>query len=572
MGLTGSGGSTIVRRTAPALGLLAALGLSLMPAPADATRSPTTATAVSSRARHRALQAYRRHRALSAHRPHRRRDGVHRARAAVVGGAEAAIEQTPWQAAVLAEFEVEGEKGALLCGGSIIDTTHVVTAAHCAFNPLTEKPLTAGSFVVLAGASSLTEAEVSKGPTVQARFVAQVRIHPYFNHGVGAGAPDDVAVLELAKALTASSAVKPIGLPSSASAPPEGTDVVLSGYGEENPATEELNEKLYSLGMTLVFPRRCGGEADALFLCGSNTGGSACNGDSGGPVIAGTPSTLVGIVDIVDIVEGQRCRFGAVNGFVNLAAPEVRDFIEGDEAPPLAPRGGGVVIEGVIVAGHPLSCRPGSWSNRPAFIYAFINGANGQVLLQGPSPTYVLSEADVGRTILCQVQASNAGGTGIARTVALAPVKPAPPPPPPVGSPGGGVLGSTTASVGATQIQALLRRQLTPTGKAAKIAALLKTGGLTVTFQAPEPGTVAIAWYQLPAGAKLSNAKARPVLVASGQITFSKAGTLKIKLKLTAAGRRLLKHSKRLKLTASGKFTPPGETAVTATKVFVLRR
>ena len=37
-------------------------------------------------------------------------------------------------------------------------------------------------------------------------------------------------------------------------------------------------------------------------------------------------------LDIVQVLEGARCRLGALNGFVNLTAPEVRDFIEGDEA------------------------------------------------------------------------------------------------------------------------------------------------------------------------------------------------------------------------------------------------
>jgi Trypsin len=434
---------------------------------------------------------------------------------------------------------------------------------------VTGKPFPAESFVVLAGASSLTETGISSGPTVQARLLARARIHPQYNPAAGAGAPDDIGVLELANPLTESSAVKPIGLPPSVSAPPEGAEVLLSGYGQENPSTEELNGRLYALEMGLVFSRRCGGEADALFLCASTPGGSACNGDSGGPVVAGRPSTLVGIVDIVFIAEGQRCRFGAVNGFVNLAAPEVRDFIEGNETPPLAPRGGGVVIEGVTVAGHQLSCRPGNWSNGPAFTYAFINGVDNQVLLQGASSSYLLSEADRGRTIFCQVQASNAGGTGIARTVALAPVRPAPAPP----APGvGGVLSSTSASISVAQIEALLEQQLRPSGKGAKIAALLKRGGLTITLEALEPGTAAIDWYQLAPGGKLSSANARPVLVAAGQISFSVAGPMKLKIRLTATGRRLLKHRKRLKLTAVGKFTPLGGAPITATRAFVLRR
>jgi uncharacterized protein (AIM24 family) len=61
------------------------------------------------------------------------------------------------------------------------------------------------------------------------------------------------------------------------------------------------------------------------------------------------------------------------------------------------------------------------------------------------------------------------------------------------------------------------------------------------------------------------------VLVAAGHLTFA-AGTAKMKVKLTAAGRRLLKHAKHLKLTGKAVFTPTHKTAVVASKTFTLRR
>jgi hypothetical protein len=132
--------------------------------------------------------------------------------------------------------------------------------------------------------------------------------------------------------------------------------------------------------------------------------------------------------------------------------------------------------------------------------------------------------------------------------------------------------GNTAASVGTAQIAALMDRQLTPSGKTAKIAALLKAGGFLGPFQALEAGTAVIDWYQLPPGAKLAKAKVKPILVAAGQMTFSAAGTGMIKVKLTTAGTRLLKHAKSLKLTAKGTFIPTGKRAVVATKAFVLKR
>ena len=43
-------------------------------------------------------------------------------------------------------------------------------------------------------------------------------------------------------------------------------------------------------------------------------------------------------------------------------------------------------------------------------------------------------------------------------------------------------------------------------------------------------------------------------------------------MKLTKAGRKALKHAKRLSLTAKGTFTPAPDPQVTATRAFTLRR
>jgi hypothetical protein len=135
----------------------------------------------------------------------------------------------------------------------------------------------------------------------------------------------------------------------------------------------------------------------------------------------------------------------------------------------------------------------------------------------------------------------------------------------------GGVGAVTNPGISSAQIAALLGQQLIPSGKAARITVLLKSGGLTMSFKALEAGTLVVGWYELPPGAKLAmHTTAKPVLVAYGQMTFAAAGAGTIKVKLTAAGKRLLKHAKRLKLTAKGVFTPSGGAGVGTTKGFVV--
>jgi hypothetical protein len=132
--------------------------------------------------------------------------------------------------------------------------------------------------------------------------------------------------------------------------------------------------------------------------------------------------------------------------------------------------------------------------------------------------------------------------------------------------------GISAVTVSSAQLKAWLARQLIPSGQAVKIGALLKNGGFTMPFKALEAGALVVGWYQVLSGAKLVKAaKAKPVLVASGKLTFSAAETGKLKIKLTAAGKRLLKHAKRLGLTAKGTFAPTGATAVGATSGFRLK-
>ena len=142
----------------------------------------------------------------------------------------------------------------------------------------------------------------------------------------------------------------------------------------------------------------------------------------------------------------------------------------------------------------------------------------------------------------------------------------------PPGSAHGGVPGRRSPANSA-QITALLAGEIAPTGRSARIAALLKRGGFTISFRALEPGTAAIDWYEVPHGSKVAkNTRPKPVLVGAGRLRFAAAGTANIRIRLTGAGKRLLSHSRQLRLTARGTFTPTGETPVTATRTFLLRR
>ncbi|MFZ1153929.1 MAG: hypothetical protein WAN93_03380 [Solirubrobacteraceae bacterium] len=130
--------------------------------------------------------------------------------------------------------------------------------------------------------------------------------------------------------------------------------------------------------------------------------------------------------------------------------------------------------------------------------------------------------------------------------------------------------GNVTDTISSAQLKASLVRQLIPTGKAASSTALLKHGGYTTSFTAVEAGTLSIAWYEQPSGAKLANkTTAKPVLVAAGKLVFPAAGTGRLTVKLTAQGKRLLRHVRRVRLTAKGTFVPRSGVGVDVVEGFV---
>lgn len=102
---------------------------------------------------------------------------------------------------------------------------------------------------------------------------------------------------------------------------------------------------------------------------------------------------------------------------------------------------------------------------------------------------------------------------------------------------------------------AAIASSLKVSGPGSSISAILRSGGFPAPFTAPAAGSVAVTWYYVPAGATLTRV-VKPVVVAKASKKFSAPGKAKVKLRLTAKGRKLLKHAKRIKLTAVGTFTP----------------
>ncbi len=330
----------------------------------------------------------------------------------IIGGQEASISQFPWQVYVEGgPFKEEGKTFATSCGGSILDSTHILTAAHCVDIEGTTIQHPAAAFVVVSGDSNINELS----STAQVMGVASIRTHPYYEASLEI--KDDVAVLTLEAPLELSAATnaEPISLVPADATPAPGTTLGLSGYGKQNGAeSAQPDGKLYSTTLTAASSDACRSEVglnSAVLLCAESSNSSGCQGDSGGPLTEGAPAVEVGIVDF----GAKGCPVGHPSAFTNIAAPEIQEFIKGNESPPVAARPTSPpVIKSVgpaPVALGPLTCEPGAWSGSPTFTYTFqAENGSGQTFQSGATNVFTPPATLVGTPIVCIVQAGNSGG------------------------------------------------------------------------------------------------------------------------------------------------------------------
>lgn len=128
-------------------------------------------------------------------------------------------------------------------------------------------------------------------------------------------------------------------------------------------------------------------------------------------------------------------------------------------------------------------------------------------------------------------------------------------------TPGPVSSGAVTAGASSATVTTALISVLHFSSSSITIPALLKGSGFRFSFDAPEPGLLTIRWTT--AGAQVSGHvghKARAVVVASASKTFTAAGRGTVTMRLTTAGRKLLKTHTVLRVAEVAIFKPRGGT------------
>jgi len=194
----------------------------------------------------------------------------------IVGGVEAGKGDFP--------YIVQIKRGGHYCGGSIINSNWIVTAAHCSVASI-------NGYEVVAGEHHLQQNE----GTEQSRSVAQIVRHPQYNSNTLA---NDIAVWRLNSPLTFNQWVAAANVAPQGYAWTTPRDVDVAGWGTLA-SGGNLPNVLMRVSVPAVTDASCKqsyGSSEVLpgMICAGTGGRDSCQGDSGGPLVVG--NVLAGIV------------------------------------------------------------------------------------------------------------------------------------------------------------------------------------------------------------------------------------------------------------------------------------
>ncbi|HET9909993.1 MAG TPA: serine protease, partial [Anaerolineales bacterium] len=259
----------------------------------------------------------------------------------IVGGAASDPGEWPWQVALIggSDPDLLGQ----FCGGSLITSQWVVTAAHCVYdfstNPPT--PINSADIDVVAGVYNV----VTPVAGFQRRNVSQIIRHASFNP-TSPNLEFDIALLQLGSPITIgyTGQIKTslVPLVSSSVGTLAGTNAWVTGWGAIA-SGGPLADRILEVQIPVITNTNCnnaynpfGFTIASSMLCAGSAGKDACQGDSGGPLVvpSGNKWTLAGIVSWgIDcgVNPGVYTRVSDFVSWINTSVPDRQNVFIGDQ-------------------------------------------------------------------------------------------------------------------------------------------------------------------------------------------------------------------------------------------------
>jgi len=217
--------------------------------------------------------------------------------ARIVGGRQSAEGAWPWQVSL----QYNGEHG---CGGSLISSQWVLTAAHCVLETLKD-----GSVINKGPSSVMNGSNDRKNGT--ARVVERIVPHPQYDGDTRHG--HDIALIKVSAPFDGANRRIVVQSPAlEARFGQPNTCAVVSGWGLEkfNPLGT-LPRMLRDVSVPIASDQECrasyGTDMGSDQVCAgySQGGRDSCQGDSGGPLVVQDP--VVGWTQIGIVSWGKGC-------------------------------------------------------------------------------------------------------------------------------------------------------------------------------------------------------------------------------------------------------------------------
>ena len=253
----------------------------------------------------------------------------------IIGGTSTSITSAPW----MAQLWYYDDKGTsdtgddlgFFCGGTVVAPTKILTASHCV------KGYNWHAYgAIVTGTDQLPTTDSSGNTDLHGGTVSgiwQQWNHPSYNSTT---VDNDVAVLTLPNPITAT----PIRMATSSDTASyaAGTSAKVYGWGRTSSTSDDISQTLQSATLPVQSDSTCSGYYGSDFIAGhmvcagtpatgSDSGTiTACNGDSGGPLIVN--NRIVGIVSwgVQDCVaKGAYSVFTKVKAYVGAAYPRIDD-------------------------------------------------------------------------------------------------------------------------------------------------------------------------------------------------------------------------------------------------------